>query len=611
MAASGTVLPVMPVMKKMGCIDEIPDDLWVYVRKRVAIFTSCMTVDLYQKMVLLIAENNCRSCHLLPPGASWWALNDRTVNFPNMFYLNTGPKNFYWLLTSAFIFVFSLVHAQSFHGQAHVSHYSLYFKIDTLKKTAVGCATIRLTPGHGSLPAFDLSDDIKIDSLKINGLTAAFTHDGEKVTLASKGSSEKGTVSITFYYTVPFNEKGIAFKYANGSPSIYTYGLPNTAKYWFPSKIGTLEKADSAEIIIEVPEGLSAVSNGMFEREEPAAPGWRKFYWKERYPIYPDVLSIAVSDYKKFGCEVDGIRYDFFVFPQDFEKAKEDFSVLPKMMKSHVHFFGRYPFAMEKYGVAEFARKSFREHQTIPSLGYNHITGVHKSDWVLAHELAHQWFGNALSVRDWSEIWLNEGFSTYAYWLYREYYEGRKGYEEAMLQFDRKEMPGPVVLKDSVDHEHMFTSTTFGKAAWVLHMLRGVIGDDAFFAALKVYSEENRYQYVTTERFQGICEQHYGKSLQWFFRQWLYGEGRPRYHFSYQLKHKGTGSFVDVTIEQTQKEGQVFKMPVEIVCFTKEGKAIRKIIVNKSRKASYSFTIDALVDRIDFDPEKKILKTLE
>jgi aminopeptidase N len=271
----------------------------------------------------------------------------------------------------------------------------------------------------------------------------------------------------------------------------------------------------------------------------------------------------------------DSMPMTFYVYPQDLTKARRDFSVLPELMRSHVMAFGEYPFLREKYGIAEFARPSYREHQTLPSYGVALITGDHRNDAVLAHELAHQWFGDFVSVRSWSDVWLNEGFATYAAALWRERWGGTAAYHAAMAAADRADFTGSLYIPDSTDVPAMFTTTTFEKASWVLHMLRHVLGDAAFFGALRDYLREYGGGNATTADFERVCERRHGQSLAWFFREWVYGTSRPTYAVGWASAATGDGAAagqaVRVTIQQLQRDAPPFTMPIDVTVRATDG----------------------------------------
>ncbi|MGH8188617.1 MAG: M1 family metallopeptidase, partial [Steroidobacteraceae bacterium] len=323
-----------------------------------------------------------------------------------------------------------------------------------------------------------------------------------------------------------------------------------------------------------MPQPLVAASNGKLVATDANGDGTRTYRWQVQYPIYPDVISVAIGEYTMFEDRyraADGTTMPlvYYVFPEDEEKARVDFSVLPDMMRSHVERFGEYPFLREKYGVAAFMTHSFREHQTLPSYSRKLITGDHTNDAILAHELAHQWFGNSLTVRDWRHVWLNEGFSSYAAMLWQERREGRAAYLAALARSEQYDIEGSVFIDDVTDRKWMFVATTFEKGPWVLHMLRHVMGDDRFFAALRAYVAQYSYKNVTTEDFRAVCERFYGKPLDWFFQQWIYGVSRPTYQVSW-TSGKQDGE-IALTIRQMQTSAPAFTMPIDVRITTSKG----------------------------------------
>jgi aminopeptidase N len=456
----------------------------------------------------------------------------------------------------------------------HVTHYGLTLRVDPTAQALTGQVAIRalVAPDGVSRLALDLADALTVDSVLVQGGAVPFTRPANRLTLVLPHRVRRGaSIDLTVAYHGHPRGPGFSFDTRDGIPTIASYGLPYSAKDWWPCLDTPADKADSADIVVTVPRPLVVASNGVLVSDQANRDGTRTFAWRVRYPIYADVISLAIADYATFTsyyhtARGDSLPLTFYVFPRDLERAHRDFAVLPEVMRSHVAHFGDYPFGKEKYGIAEVTIHSFREHQTLPSYGEHLITGDHRNDRILAHELAHQWFGDLVSVRNWSHVWLNEGFATYAYALWQEQRGGREAYRAAMAQADRADFAGSIYVSDSTDVAAMFTSTTFAKASWVLHMLRHVMGDAAFFAALRDYLHAHAYRDATTADFERACERRYGRSLAWFFREWIYGTSRP----AYAVEWAAAADTVTLTVRQ-QQAGAPFTMPIDVHVRTARG----------------------------------------
>jgi aminopeptidase N len=498
-----------------------------------------------------------------------------------------------------------------------VQHYRLDLRIDPETKSLRGSVEVRAQrlPSSSKELALDLSTALTVDSVTLNGKPARFTHEHDRILIATDKSRRAGeSISIVVTYHGAPHGTGFTFTERAGQPAISNYGMPFSARQWWPSKDDPADKANSAEILITVPKPLIAASNGKLVATQSNPDGTRTYHWRVEYPIYPDVVSVAIAEYTIFEDRYQAANgtvmpLQFYVFPGDEAKARRDFSVLPDMMRSHVKHFGEYPFLREKYGVAEFATNSFREHQTLPSYSEQLITGDHANDAILAHELAHQWFGNSLSVRDWRHVWLNEGFATYAAMLWQERRDGHAAYLAALQKIDEGDLLGPVFMTDVTNNKKLFGAATFYKGAWVLHMLRHVMGDEKFFAALKAYVAEHSYRNVATEDFRAVCERFYGKSLEWFFQQWIYGISRPTYQVSWtQASAAGEAALV---IRQLQTDAPVFTMPIDVLVTTIAG-AKRLTVWNDRREQTIpiALTTNDRITNVTIDPDGWILKSL-
>jgi len=221
------------------------------------------------------------------------------------------------------------------------------------------------------------------------------------------------------------------------------------------------------------------------------------------------------------------IPLQFFEFPEDTAKADSDFTVVPRVFNFYETVLGPYPFAREKYGIAEFARRSFREHQTLPSLGASFITGKHENDQIIAHEIAHQWFGNSVTVASWRDIWLNESFSEYMAWRFIRAEHGDSAFARLMAEARDNAYDGTLARADSGGFKSMFGDLTFEKGPLVLAMLEQKIGRRAMDAALADYVHGHAYGLASQRDFQSACERHSGQQLGAFFDQWVGTSAAP------------------------------------------------------------------------------------
>jgi len=523
------------------------------------------------------------------------------------------PANRSLGLTSLGSAVSSSVSAESNYD---VKTYTIVLRIDPVAKSMSGSVTMAAVASSPRLStvSLDLADNLTVVSVKSEGRELKFTHDQNRVAVELRHRYQRGArFEVTVNYHGQPKGDGFSFGEHQSIPMISTYGLPYTAQQWWPCKDTPLDKADSLDLILTVPEPLFAVSNGKLISEKQNADRTRTFHWSVRYPIYPDTVSLAATNYETFTLPYQysptrSMPMVFYVYPEDLPKAKTDFSVLPDIMTTYTAIFGPYPFLREKYGVAEFSVNSFREHQTLPSYGAPRITGDHKNDFILAHELAHQWFGNSISVKSWSDVWINEGFATYAYALFIEQRDGPAAYRDAVKKMDRPNFSGSVFVADPKDQDKLFSATTFYKGAWVLHMLRHVMGDKQFLHALRIYVRTFSYKNASTDDFKRVCESEYGRTLDWFFKEWIYGSGRPEYKYHWTTISRGGNKYdLQLTLDQVQTDSGFFSMPLDVFVTTATGE--RKFVVwDTHRSQTFQFSLDEEVTQVQVDREGWVLK---
>jgi aminopeptidase N len=409
----------------------------------------------------------------------------------------------------------------------------LHITVDPAAQRLDGTARLTLAraPDAGDL-VLDLGDSMTVDSARVSPPGRAtpiegLRRPGHLAFTISSPVAGAGYEAFVWYHGRP-PKRAVGFDSTTRRRAA-SYGLPNSAREWWPSLDGPGQKADSADIRITAPESLVAVSNGRQSGRTTAhEKGFATTHWSVRHPIYPDVVSFAVGDYTVTRTDLTlagdhRTPLELYAFPEDSGKVAVDLAPIPGILAFLEQRLGPYPFADEKYALVEFTRPSFREGQTLSHVGAALFTGTHENEQVFAHEAAHQWFGNALTVERWQDIWLNESLSEYMAWQWIRKTRGEAAYQLLLDSAVVAPAPKPIVPADPADFSSLFGAATFQRGPAVLVLLEQQIGTVVFQRALHAYVAGHAGGTVTTADFQRALEQASGKSLDAFFARWIRG----------------------------------------------------------------------------------------
>lgn len=457
----------------------------------------------------------------------------------------------------------------SANNRSDIRYCRLHWTVDPAIKYIQGEVMTVFEPLEtvGSLE-FDFSAVLAMDSIRFHGQNLGFTQNGDVITVAFPAQLPAFLPdSITFFYQgIPDSTGFGSFRVDThaGAPVLWTLSEPYGAMEWWPCKQALNDKIDSVDIFITNPSGYRAASNGILQ-SETTANGWITAHWRHRYPIAAYLIGIAVTNYTVFTVPVpfggDTTPILNYVYPESLAAAQIGVGENVEVFQLFSQLFGQYPFQAEKYGHAQFSRLGGMEHQTmsfVSDFGFD----------LLAHELAHQWFGDKITCASWEDIWLNEGFASYLTGLcynflrpqYWELYKADR-ISKATLVPD-----GSVWVDDTTSVARIFNSRlSYAKGAMLLHMLRWKFGDSVFFAGVHNYVNDPAlaFGYVKTADFKAHLEAVSGANLDEFFADWFYGKGFPSYQTNWS---KNQANEVKITLLQTTSDLSVsfFEMPVSV-----------------------------------------------
>ncbi len=493
-----------------------------------------------------------------------------------------------------------------------VLHYSLHLELFPEFKTVKGKTVIKLKAVPGEKLILNFYDNMKIDYVLLNEDKIEFTRDDRHIYISNTTQDKQDTVMITVKYSGSPESMGFgSFEFGDykGMPVVYSLNEPVFASTWFPCNDLPTDKA-TADIFITNDSSFVSVSNGKLIDVQHVGDK-ATYHWKIVYPISTYLISVYSAKYVHFQDVFvsqgnDSMKVEYFVFPDHLDEAEKDFKINVDALKIFSSMFGTYPFIKEKYGVAEFLwQLGAIEHQTITGIGSNFLSGRNFFDDVYIHELAHQWWGDAVTVKSWKDIWLSEGFATYSEALFYEKKSGRDALISTMMSkfgnFEGKRLYNPV--------GNLFDRSVYNKGAWVLHMLRNKVGDENFFEILKNYFDQFKYKNASTEDFMKVCEKISGMDLNKFFDQWIFtGKGIPVLEYEFSVDSLDTEKFrAKINLKQIQNGYEVYELPVDFRLRGYNGQRKDSAFVMDTRSIQIKLISKFNPIDVSFDPENKLL----
>ncbi|MBT8270831.1 MAG: T9SS type A sorting domain-containing protein [Bacteroidia bacterium] len=468
---------------------------------------------------------------------------------------------------------------------------------------------------------FDLDDNLTVSQVTRDGQPLTFTQNtDDELVITLPAVINQGTLdSLTVSYSgAPVSSGFGSFEQTthNGDPIIWTLSEPYGAKSWWPCKQDLIDKVDSLDVIISTPqfnptsEEYVAVSNGV-EQSQVINGATKTTHYKHRFPIPAYLIAIAVTNYDVFTQQVPNAGNPFdivnYVFPESMTEAQQGTPVTLDIMDLFINLFEPYPYAEEKYGHAEFTRSGGMEHTTVSFMG-------NYSRNLIAHELAHQWFGDKITCGSWKDIWLNEGFATYLSGLVVEALDSNADFSDwKMFRVEQitSEPDGQVYLtdQDTTSVSRIFNGRlSYSKGAMVLHMLRKKLGDPDFYQGIQDYlaHPDLAFGYAKTEDFIPIMEAAGGQDLTEFFNDWIYDEGHPSFSVGWEMLN---ASQLRVVLSQSQSHPSVsfFEIGVPLRLLGSGGQTMDVVLDHSTDDEEFILNIPFVVDEIIFDPEYDII----
>ena len=454
----------------------------------------------------------------------------------------------------------------------------------------------------------DLMSPLIVDSVKQRNTLLTKQHNNNIITVNFPASLNAGVQdSITIFYRgVPPNTGFGSFVQDQhlGTPVMWSLSEPYGSRDWWPCKNGLDDKADSIDIIITTPSQYKAASNGLLQSETLVNGGTQKLaYWKHRYPIAAYLVCFAVTNYTVFNNSVllGGINLPMqtYCYPENLASFQAGTQNVLDALQLFHNNYGDYPFIKEKYGHVQFGWGGGMEHQT-----NSFIVSVNES--LVAHELAHQWFGDKVTCASWEDIWLNEGFATYmaAFYMENKYPANTINARKSVINNITSSPGGSVWVEDTTNVGRIFSGRlSYNKGSYLLYMLRWKLGDAVFLKALQQYQKDTKlaYGFASTDDLKRNLEQVSGQNLTEFFKDWFKGQGYPTYNV--QWSQIGA-NYVRIKMNQTTSHTSVdfFELPVALK-FKNATQEKTIVVDNKNNGEIFLRNIGFIADTVLIDPE--------
>ncbi len=505
---------------------------------------------------------------------------------------------------------------------------SLHFDLDQRK--VIGDVTHSLITLRDGLTHLDFDcADLAISSARVNGKDATFDLRDDKLSVhlaQPSKSGEKFEVELRYegkptsglYFILPDKDD------PDRPKQIWTQGEAEDTHHYIPIYDYPNDRTTS-EMILTVPGDWITVSNGRLVSVQDAANSQKTWTWRQAEPVSTYLISFVAGEFteRKDTWRNTPLSYNV---PRGMENGIDPtFGHTKAMLDFFSERFGvAYPWDQYAQTAVDDFVASGMENVSATTLAARDIVHAglasekpEAADGLISHEMTHQWFGDLVTCKDWTNTWLNEGFATFGATLWEEHYYGvdsssyRYWREQNTWMQSRDLYPVPIVTREINNDSLQYVGNVYDKAGWVIHMLREQLGDEAFFHALKHYLEANRFENVVSADLAKAIEESSGTNVDQFFDQWIYGAGAPR--FLVRSSYDETAKKVNLSVKQTQKvEGHVgiFRVPIEVSITTSHGEKTFPIEVSKAEE-TFSFSVDGPPLMILFDKGDKILKSVD
>jgi len=455
----------------------------------------------------------------------------------------------------------------------------------------------------------DEGNGMTVEEVIIDGNPAHWYHNDNRlrIDLASRKVEGETSNLVIRYYGIPADGLIIS-RNRYGDRTFFADNWPDRARNWIPCIDHPSDKA-FVDFIVYAPEKYKVVSNGYLYEESILPEGVKLTHWKEEISIPTKVMVIGVAKFAvRLAGKVGGTDIWSYVFPEDRDAGFSDYSIAIDPFTWYSEQIGPYPY--EKLANVQ-SKTIFGGMENASCIFYSEasVTGDNRAERLMAHEIAHQWFGNSVTEKDWHHIWLSEGFATYLTTLYQGSREGDTRLK-AIMNMSRgrvisyyKQNPAPVIDTTIVDFMRLLSANSYQKGAWVLHMLRNEIGDDLFWRGIQTYYARYRNRNALTSDFKNTMEEISGHDLDNFFHQWLYLTGHPELKISWTYNNRRDE--INILIEQEQMN-HIYEFTLDIQINDRSGTRIERVMVNDRVQ---SLTIRSANPPYDIipDPEVRLL----
>ena len=514
----------------------------------------------------------------------------------------------------------------SAQNKIDVLHYAYRIELNDKNDTLAGTAYIRfIAKEELSSVSFDLTDLNKdhkgmiVIHAGINGfdgrgnISLGYSHKNDKVwvhTAWNKSTLKKGdTATIVIEYKGIPSGGLIISQNKYGHRTFFADNWPNRAHNWIPCVDDLSDKA-SVEFMVTAPSHYQVVSNGT-RVAETNTPGNKKLtHWKEDVPLPTKVMVIGVADFAVDKvADVDGVPVYSWVFPENKKEGFYDYAVAKDILAFFINYIG--PFPYKKLANVQ-STTIFGGMENAGAIFYseNSVTGDRQEELLLAHEIAHQWFGDMATEKSFAHLWLSEGFATYFAHLYAETKYGTDSLNNSM-RIEREEVINFVktshlpVVDPVSPYMHLLNTNSYEKGSWVLHMLRRQLGDSIFQKCIRGYYEKYAGKNATTRDLQKIVESVSGKNFEKFFTQWLYTPENLRLDIRWKYNKKEKN--IAITVRQLQQPGN-FQFPLEILVQENMVSSPKRMIKTISKKTeTFMFPVQSKPIQLEVDPMVSLL----